>query len=448
VARESDDIAARRRVLGEQLAAFREAAELRQGELARLVFRDRTTLVHIEKGRARADEKFWLAADAAVNAGGALLTAFRELEAAKQAHEQRVQAVELAEARARVAAFRAQASLNSTDMTNELSTSGSELPHSDTLSSIINVLGPSQTLTVLETFTCSVIARYELEGPYRLAPEVYALRQVGRDLGSHVTSVNDQSQLTKLSAQQAALLAYMSVNLSQFADAERYAFEASLLATAVNDSSLLAWIKGTQSFAAYYQQRYRDALNVAQVGLRLAGSDAQRIRLLSNGVARAAGKLGDRQTLEWAVNEALELVAGQDGPAGMTPCIDFTPYGWARTAANVATAYLAVGDYRKVLQLTQELSTVVATSDSDWSRSLVMLDEATALTLGRQADIEYAAAVGINALAASAGKPIVSIGKRATELAVSLQRYGPHRAGDEFVAALREWNQHGSEAIT
>ncbi len=240
----------------------------------------------------------------------------------------------------------------------------------------------------------------------------------------------------------------MSVNLNRFADAERYALEASILATAVNDSLLLAWIKGTQSFAAYYQQRYHDALNMAQVGLRLAGNDAQRVRLLSNGIARAAGKLGDRHTLERAVHEALELVAGQDGPAGMTPCIDFAPYGWARTAANAATAYLAVGDYRKVLQLTQELGTVVATSDSDWSRSLIMLDEATALTLGHQADIEYAAAVGINALATSADKPITSIGKRATELAASLQRYGPHQATDEFITALREWNQYKLKSNT
>jgi hypothetical protein len=71
---------------------------MRQSQLASLVFRDRTTLVHIEKGRARADEQFWAVADDAVKAGGALVRAFRELEAAKHAHEQQLRTTALAEA--------------------------------------------------------------------------------------------------------------------------------------------------------------------------------------------------------------------------------------------------------------------------------------------------------------------------------------------------------------
>jgi DNA-binding XRE family transcriptional regulator len=427
VVREPDDIAAKRVALGEQLAALREAADMRQGELARVVFRDRTTVVHIEKGRARADEQFWIAADDAVKAGGVLLKAFRELDAAKHAHEKQARVAMLTGAEG-VDVWQAQGV--------------------DNLYGIISVLGPLETLGVLETFTSSVVARYELEGPHRLVPEVRALRRLGDEISKNMSSSSERMRLITLSAQQAALLAYMSVNLSQFAGAERYALEASVLATAANDTSLLAWVKGTQSLSAYYQQRYYDAVSLARVGLRLAGNDGQRIRLLSNGLARAAGKLGDRQTLERAVGEALELAVALNGPAEMTSCIDFAPYGWARTAANAATAYLAVGDYAKVLSLTSELGTVVATSDSDWSRTLVTLDEATALTLGRQADIEYASAVGINALAASAGKPITSVGKRATEFAISLQRYGRHRAGDEFMAVLREWYQRGPKVQT
>lgn len=104
MAREPADIVARRVALGEQLAAFRGAAEMRQGQLARLVFRDRTTVVHIEKGRAKADEQFWHAADVAVGAGGVLIANYQELEAAKHDHEQRGRQAELARARARVAA--------------------------------------------------------------------------------------------------------------------------------------------------------------------------------------------------------------------------------------------------------------------------------------------------------------------------------------------------------
>lgn len=80
MAREPEVIAGLRRSLGAQLATFRLAAELTQGELAKVAICDRTTLVHIEKGRARADERFWRAVDAACDAGGALVVAYVDLE--------------------------------------------------------------------------------------------------------------------------------------------------------------------------------------------------------------------------------------------------------------------------------------------------------------------------------------------------------------------------------
>ena len=59
MAREPEVIAEQRQALGGQLTTFRLAAGLTQGQLARLAFCDRTTVNHIEKGRARADERFW-----------------------------------------------------------------------------------------------------------------------------------------------------------------------------------------------------------------------------------------------------------------------------------------------------------------------------------------------------------------------------------------------------
>ena len=109
VAREPETIAELRRALGSQLATFRLAAELTQGQLARLAFCDRTTLVHIEKGRGRADERFWQTVDDACQADGALLAAFVALEAAKAEHEQREREQRLSAVRARVAVRQGQA---------------------------------------------------------------------------------------------------------------------------------------------------------------------------------------------------------------------------------------------------------------------------------------------------------------------------------------------------
>jgi DNA-binding XRE family transcriptional regulator len=106
MAREPEAIAERRRALGARLAVFRRAAELTQGQLATVAFCDRTTIVHIEKGRARADERFWRSVDDACAAGGALLTTFLELEAAKAQHERQQSEQQLAGVRARAAELR------------------------------------------------------------------------------------------------------------------------------------------------------------------------------------------------------------------------------------------------------------------------------------------------------------------------------------------------------
>ena len=70
MAREPADIAELRRAIGERLVTFRKAADITQGQLAAAAYLDRTTVSHVEKGRARADEAFWQTADRLTEAGG------------------------------------------------------------------------------------------------------------------------------------------------------------------------------------------------------------------------------------------------------------------------------------------------------------------------------------------------------------------------------------------
>jgi transcriptional regulator with XRE-family HTH domain len=106
MAREPEAIAVLRRALGERLATFRQVAELTQGQLAQVAFCHRTQVAHIEKGRSRADERFWQVADDTCKADGVLLAAFHEFEAAKAEYEQQNRERELAEIRARAARYR------------------------------------------------------------------------------------------------------------------------------------------------------------------------------------------------------------------------------------------------------------------------------------------------------------------------------------------------------
>lgn len=109
MAREPEELAEMRRVLGAQLAVFRQAAGLAQGQLAKVTFRDRSTVAHIETGRSRGDERFWTAADERCGADGVLLAGFHAWEAAKQDHEVRTREAQLAQARARAESLRATA---------------------------------------------------------------------------------------------------------------------------------------------------------------------------------------------------------------------------------------------------------------------------------------------------------------------------------------------------
>lgn len=96
----------KRRALGAQLAVFRQAAGLNQGQLAKAAFCDRSTVAHIEKGRSRGDERFWTVADECCGANGVLLAGFWAWVAAMQDYEVRAREEQLAQARAKAESLR------------------------------------------------------------------------------------------------------------------------------------------------------------------------------------------------------------------------------------------------------------------------------------------------------------------------------------------------------
>ncbi|GGS28279.1 helix-turn-helix domain-containing protein [Actinokineospora fastidiosa] len=105
MARESAAVAGLRRELGERLALCRKAAGMTQAQLAAAVFCDRSRLAHLEKGRGSADERFWRAADEALQAGGVLVRTVLEFRAALTEQENHLREVELATIRERIAAW-------------------------------------------------------------------------------------------------------------------------------------------------------------------------------------------------------------------------------------------------------------------------------------------------------------------------------------------------------
>ena len=123
----------------------------------------------------------------------------------------------------------------------------------------------------------------------------------------------------------------------------------------------------------------------------------------------------------------------------LTPCISFLPYGYARLAANAATAYVGFGETDQVLRYTRDVDPAVERAESDWSRALVRLDTATALLRQADKDLEQAVSVGHQALDACGDHPIRSVVQRAITLHALTQRWGDDRRAAEFDEAFRAW---------
>jgi transcriptional regulator with XRE-family HTH domain len=100
------ELAVLKRALGRQLAAFRQAAEISQQQVAHKTGYSRSSVAHAEAGRQLLTRDFWKTTDELVNADGALVTGYERVQTAKQEHERRNREVELAGAFAMAGVFR------------------------------------------------------------------------------------------------------------------------------------------------------------------------------------------------------------------------------------------------------------------------------------------------------------------------------------------------------
>ncbi|MEU7002674.1 hypothetical protein [Nonomuraea sp. NPDC046570] len=295
-------------------------------------------------------------------------------------------------------------------------------------------------LVMAEESIHSIVDRYEALGPQRLVGEARLVRRM-----LHVMLAGHQpprmcAELFGLTGRVAGLLGYMAANLGVMDAARAYCTEAELLAREVGDVPLEMWALGTRSYALYYEQRYAEADAAARAGITLAPSNAQAIRLLANGRARALARMGDRRGAEQAIGQAIELSEREPSlPEGMSPCIAFAPYSMARSLSNAVTAHLSLDDSAQVLAYAAQINELVELSDSRWSRALVGLDVATALVRHDAPEIGQAMALGRSALRATAEVPIQSVWQRARELHEQVSRWRDEPEVGDFAEELQAW---------
>lgn len=147
----------------------------------------------------------------------------------------------------------------------------------DQLQHLAELRGDGDLVDGLSLALGEIVGRYETEGPRHLAGEVQELRQrvnlslQQRRHPAHVVP------LYRVSARLSGVLAYMAVNCGRFGSARMYCREAQVLASLIEDREMLAWVKSTESFCAYYAGDFVNSVKLAEEGdragwLRVSGN--------------------------------------------------------------------------------------------------------------------------------------------------------------------------------
>lgn len=259
------------------------------------------------------------------------------------------------------------------------------------------------------------LAQYEKLDHSSLAPALRKRRALIDAILDECSHLRQRQQLFEIPGATSGVLGYVAVGRGDFPLARAYCLEAFQLGDFAQDANLQAWARGLQSFCEYYAGRYDEALCLAEDGLRYARSGPQTVRLTVNGVARALGKLGDAEGVHRTVDEAYDLMSRNDVPSGVPSSIAFECYSTAQTASNAATAYVSLGMPEKVQHYVGLALPDISKSDSPWSRSLVMIDLALSLIRSREAGLDRAAGLVLDALGISAGRPVISVQQRTSE---------------------------------
>jgi DNA-binding XRE family transcriptional regulator len=302
MAREPEVIAELRRALGARLATFRQAAELKQGELAQLVNCDRTTLAHIEKGRSRSDEQFWSKADGACGAGGTLLAAFRELEAARAEHDHAIRIRELDDVRAKA---------------EQLRRGDSSLPPNVT--KWPPRVAAAQVEAVVEHLRDQwhlLVKTDNLLGPcYALQGVLDQLTTIDSLLAS--VGVEARREVVQLGAQYAESASWLYEDSGDLKSAQHWNRRAMEWAHEANDSLMLAWTLFRRSQQAVSGRNTAQVISLAQAAQRAGGDLPSPMRAAITQQEAIGHAMAKDDLRTWARFEDAEgwATTGDDGDA-------------------------------------------------------------------------------------------------------------------------------------
>jgi transcriptional regulator with XRE-family HTH domain len=267
MAREPADIAEFRRALGERLATFRKAADITQGQLASSTHFDRTTVSHIEKGRARADEAFWRTADYATGAGGRLLNAYQQLETARYEQEAAGRSRELDAVRARADGFRRTPLIPSDSPPTAVD---DEVAATDLARRVAASDVGDETLSRLELAFEEMATAYPVTSPAELLGRLRQHLAYVSTLFDGRMTLHEQKRLVVVAGWLSLLAATVHVDLGQSAAATARLRTAASLGRHAENDEIRAWCFETEAWRVLTDGDYPHAVELSRAAQRLA----------------------------------------------------------------------------------------------------------------------------------------------------------------------------------
>ncbi|GAA2775236.1 hypothetical protein [Saccharopolyspora taberi] len=284
-------------------------------------------------------------------------------------------------------------------------------------------VGP-HTLEQFRADVRRIVTTYPNRPVYPMFAELRELRNRTFDLLEGRQRPEHARELYLVAGVVCGALANASFDLGWLSAAETQARTAFLCAELAGSNSLRAWIRGTQSLVAYWDDRARDAVQLAADGWHYVPENGTaRVRLAAI-EARAQGRLRDERATEDALRRAeraREEVLGEDYPGGMLafPTAKQTFYG--------ATARLWLGDPANLVKAERQAEKAIDLYQQDpperrrlGELSLARLDLAAA-RLGQE-NLEGAADQVQQVLAVAHRRRTDSVVRRLRQLTGTLQR--------------------------
>lgn len=382
MAREAEAVAEQRRVLGERLATFRQAADLTQGQLAQAVICDRTTVAHVEKGRSRADERFWRVADETCHADGALLTAFHEFEAVKAEHERQARAVELADARAKVARFQAVVpDTGATPVTWHTPTPlGDEEQEALELARRVGASDVGdETLTRLEAIVDELAVAYTKTPPVELLDRIRQyLAYVARLLDARKT-LAEHRRLLVIGGWLSLLAATVHIDLKQQPAATARLKTAASLARHAGHDEIHAWCYETEAWRALNDGKYPQALELSRAAQAIAPSGSSAAIQATAQAGRAWARLKEPKDTYAAIAAVDHLVSPMARPDQPQHHYCYDP---DKSIIYTATTLAWLGDPAAETYAREIIARLATTNDtSRWPRRVALANIDLALAL-------------------------------------------------------------------